>query len=120
MNQEKPELIKDGIQFWPIPATDKASIVFGVDQSHYFHRRKLPNVPRQYIDAASKLFFDGGKPTLGEDVDWSVAKDWLRSRLCSYAPAHESKEATVGYALWVWSPECSDVRAQSPETKGNK
>lgn len=107
----KPEAIKDGIQFWPIPETSAPEAAFGLKEDAYFNRRSLPAVPREYINAASDLFFNGGKlPNLAPGVDRREAARRLRALLCSFAPSHESKEATAAYALWVWStPEIVQV-----------
>ena len=108
----KPECVKDGITFWPIPDVTDTAVAFGADGSDYFQRRALPEVPEEFRSEVSRLFFEGGKlPELGSGVDKRKAARWVRSRLASFAPAHEAKESTVAYALWLWSPESDDVRA---------
>jgi len=109
----KPEAIKDGIQFWPIPKTSAAEAAFGLDENAYFNRRSLPEVPREYVNAVSNLFFNGGQlPQLAPGVDAREAAHRLRALLSSFAPPHESKEATAAYALWVWStPEIVQAAA---------
>ena len=52
---------------------------------------------------ASTLFFEGGHlPEMQGVVDRTAAARVVNRWLRSYAPAHEAKEDTVGYALWVW------------------
>lgn len=95
---ETPECVKNGITFWPIPKFDGDSIAL------YFDRRKLPFVPRKFIDMADELFFSGGKlPAFAPCVDQKKAHRAIRVLLTSWGPSHESKRATVGYALWLWT-----------------
>ena len=106
----KPEAVKDGLQFWPIPATTKLECAFGLDEAAYFNRRSLPDVPRELEKMVQELFFAGGKlPELCKGVDRAEANARMRAMLCSFAPAHESKVATAAYAIWVWTtPEIVD------------
>lgn len=93
-----------GLVFWPIPEFSDPEMAFGAELDRYFNRRDLPDVPRQFKDMANSLFFSGGKlPDLAPQVDRTKAMRAVRAWLSSWAPAHESKEATVGYALWLWS-----------------
>lgn len=110
MTTNLPTTTCKGLTFWPIPEFSKLHAVFGAEESSYFDRSDLPKVPRQYINKASDLFFSGGTPELGEDVDRAKAINALRAWLCSFAPSHESKEATVAYALWCWAPETKHIR----------
>lgn len=99
-----PSPVKDGLTFFPIPAIDDVQAAFGLAADRYFSRHALPDVPRKYKDAANKLFFDGGHlPSLVEGVDRAAATRYLGAMLSSWAPSHEAKETTAGYALWVWS-----------------
>lgn len=99
-----PEATKDGLTFFPIPKIDRAEQVFGQDESAFFNRRSLPDVPREHKNTVSELFFSGGKlPDLDPRVDRALATGFIQSLLSSFAPAHESKEATAAYALWVWT-----------------
>ncbi|MET3654046.1 hypothetical protein [Dyella japonica] len=111
--QNKPCAVKDGLTFWPIPATSRAEAAFGLDESAYFDRRALPDVPRELEHTVQKLFFEGGRmPQLANGVDREAASLRLRAMLASFAPSHESKVATAAYALWVWStPEIVQVAA---------
>ena len=99
-----PEAVKDGIQFWPIPDIEKVTAAFGAGNEMFFPRRNLPDVPRKFTDAAETLFFSGGKlPEFASGVDRAKAATMLRALLGSFAPAHEAKISTAGYAMWVWS-----------------
>jgi hypothetical protein len=99
-----PSATKDGLVFFPIPSFDDASVAFGADASRYFDRRNLPDVPREFEDAANNLFFSGGSlPAFDPRVDPKAAMRMTRALLSSFAPSHEAKETTVGYAFWVWS-----------------
>ena len=109
----KPEAVKDGIQFWPIPETTSTEFAFGLSEPNYFNRRSLPDVPREYKKYVDDLFFDSGRlPDLADGVDRKAASARMRAMLCSFIPSHESKTATAAYALWVWStPEIVQVIA---------
>lgn len=93
----------NGITFFPIKEFTSGDVAFGADISNYFHRSNLPDVPKKYTEMASNLFFNGGKlPRFHEKVNLNDASRALRALLGSFEPPHESKIATVGYALWVW------------------
>lgn len=106
-----PSAVKDGLTFFPVPTFDDVSIAFGADERAFFGRRDLPDVPSQHKDAAMSLFYKGGPlPKFDPRVDTKLAMRAVKAWLVSWAPAHESKEATVGYAFWVWStPEAIDA-----------
>jgi hypothetical protein len=107
-----PEVTHKGLTFLPVPEFDAPTMVFGAPESAYFDRRDLPEVPRKFRDEVSRMFFKGGEwPEFGGDVDARKAKVAIKAWLASFAPAHEAKEATVAYALWVWSPEAAKGRA---------
>jgi hypothetical protein len=111
MSKEIPNAVEKGLTFYPMPEFTDAEIAFGADVSSYFNRRDLPMVPREFKSAAMDLFYNGGKlPEFDKRVDREKAMRAVRALLSSFAPAHESKEATVGYAFWVWSsPEAIDA-----------
>lgn len=112
MTTSEPAVTCKGLTFLPIPEFDGPAAAFGAPASAYFDRHDTPDVPRPFKDEASRLFFSGGKwPDFGADVDAAKARSAIMAWLRSFAPAHEAKEATVAYALWVWSPEASDRRA---------
>lgn len=100
----KPQLSIQGLTFFPIPEVSGVEAAFGATEKSYFDRHNLPEVPEKYENMAHKLFYSGGNLPDGvqSDVDRNKAIDFLTSRLVSFAPAHESKMATVAYALWVW------------------
>lgn len=98
-----PAPTKDGLTFWPIPEFNDPTCVFGADEKHYFNRYNLPDVPRKYTAMVDELFFRGGTlPEMAPQVDRAKAARAVRAWLSSWAPAHEAKIATVGYAFWVW------------------
>lgn len=108
----EPAVTHAGLTFLPVPEFDDRTIAFGAPVSAYFDRRDLPKVPREFKDEFSRLFFTGGAwPAFGADVDQTKAKRALKALMGSFEPAHEAKEATVAYALWVWSPAAAKARA---------
>lgn len=93
----------NGLTFIPVPKFSAAEVAFGADSKAFFNRRNLPDVPKKYTDMATEFFFRGGKtPEFVPGVNKADAVNALRAWMCSFAPAHESKEATLGYALWAW------------------
>lgn len=108
---EKPAEKIYGVTFVPVPKINDLDMVFGKGVK-FFDRHNLPNVPRKFTQAASSLFFNGGEiPEFEPDIDRQDAARMLRAMLGSFDPPHESKEATAGYALWVWSTP-KEERAQ--------
>ncbi len=99
----KPKNKIDGLTFFPVPEFDDITCAFGADESSYFNRRNLPEIPSKYKDKANDLMFNGGAIDVCDKVDKSKALKAVSAWLRSFAPAHESKIATVGYALWLWS-----------------
>lgn len=101
---ELPCKVKDGVTFWPIPDFSGAEAAFGAGRGNYFPRGNLPKVPRKYTDIVDELFFGGGQlPEFAPGIDRAKAKRAISALLSSWEPSHESKIATVAYALWVWS-----------------
>ena len=99
----KPQKKIKCITFFPVPEFGEMAAGLGADESQFFSRHDLPEVPSEYEDLAQKLFFDGGAiPKLHHSVDRKKAIKALRAWLRSFEPAHEAKIATVGYALWLW------------------
>ena len=93
-----------GITFFPVPEFSDVAAAFGADEAQFFSRHELPDVPRKYEDMAQALFSKGGAlPELHPSVDRKKALTALRAWLGSFAPAHEAKIATAGYALWLWT-----------------
>jgi len=102
----KPEKTIKGLTFYPVPEFDDITVAMGADESAFFNRHDLPEFPREYDDLANKLMFSGGKlEGLSPKVPMDKAMRAVRAWLCSFAPAHEAKTATVGYALWLWSDD---------------
>ena len=113
--QPAPAVRINGLTFLPVPDFSERAPT-GAD---YFRRGRLPDVPSKFANEASRLFFEGGKfPEFGADVDAQTAKRAIAALLRSWSPPHESKEATVAYALWVWSPEAAAARAAVAKTTG--
>ena len=106
-----PSAVVRGLTFFPVPEFSDPEIAFGAQEGSFFNRRDLPDVPRKYRDAAMGLFYSGGKlPAFDPRIDPTLAARATKAWLGSWAPAHESKEATVGYAFWLWStPEAIDA-----------
>lgn len=102
---EKPRESIDGVTFIPVPDFDGVKAVFGASADSFLNRHfDMRIIPREWRDMASTLFFSGGTiPKFQSDVDRKAAVLALHAWLRSFAPAHEAKEATVAYALWVWS-----------------
>lgn len=91
------------------PEFQDADLAFGADAKCYFNRYKRPDVPHKFSDMAGRLFFEGGAlPAFADDIDPVKARRAIRALLCSFAPAHEAKESTVAYALWVWTTPASE------------
>lgn len=109
---ETPSIESRGLTFWPIPEFSDVEIAFGADSDKFFSRHDMPDVPREFEKKANDLFFSGGTlDGLDPRVDKALASRAIQAWLCSFAPAHEAKSATVGYALWVWStPKALDAK----------
>ena len=94
----KPQKTIKGITFFPIP-----QIPDFAGEACYFPRRDRPDVPRKYRTMAASLFFEGGTlPPMQAQIDRNKAVQAVAGWLRSFATAHEVKEDTVGYALWLW------------------
>jgi len=112
-----PSVTMKGLTFLPVPDFTDVQCAFGADAKDYFMRRDLPEVPRKFTAEAMRMFYEGGAfPEFGDDVDAVKAKRAIKAWLSSWSPSHEAKEATVGYALWVWSPEAAKSRQQAKAT----
>lgn len=100
-----PSPTHSGLTFFPVPEFTGPHVAFGADAKAFFpDRYDLPKVPREHCSAAMKLFYEGGRlPEFDPRVDRTLAFRAAQAWLASFAPAHETKEATVGYAFWVWS-----------------
>jgi len=104
MDKTIPSATNRGLTFYPIPTFGDPEIAFGARSEAFFDRRDLPEVPKEYCDRAMALFYGGGQlPEFDARVDRKLAIRAVKAWLGSWSPAHESKEATVGYAFWVWS-----------------
>ena len=114
---EVPSVTNRGITFFPVPKFDNACIAFGADLNAYFpDRHDLPEVPEDWINEANRLFYKGGPlPEFDPRVDRTEAGRAVHAWLRSWGPSHEQKEATVGYAFWVWTSAAAiDAAEQQP------
>ena len=111
MSQEIPSATNRGLTFFPVPEFSDGELAFGAPASRYFAKSDHPPVPGEHTSRAMDLFVSGGAlPDLDPRVDRALAARAVSAWLSSFAPSHESKEATVGYAFWVWStPEAIDA-----------
>ncbi len=99
-----PQLSIQGLTFYPIPEVSDIEVVLGAKGTRFFNRWELPDVPPEYEAYANKVFLAGGRlPELQPAVDRAKARRAMQAWLCSFAPPHEAKIATVAYALWVWT-----------------
>lgn len=83
----------------------------------------------RYTGVAQALFFDGGSLAqhglrFKAGIDKAAAMTAIRAWLCSFAPKHEIKIGTVGYALSRWcedcAPESAGPGAQTPHQARRK
>ncbi len=96
---DKPEPTCKGLTFYPIPELKGL-----LDESRYFKRRELPDVPLEFEKMVRSMFFSGGElPEMPKCIDTAKAESAVSAWFYSCAPAHEAKIATVAYALWVWT-----------------
>lgn len=100
---------------YPLFDVDDISIVFSTAQGHVadggpyldYYAGQCRDVPRAYKDKANHLFFHGGSlADIGlkarEGYDAARVRRAIQYLLGSFAPKHEEKEATVGFALMKW------------------
>ena len=96
---------------YPIPEFSDAEVAFGADQKHYLTREQMGDeFYREHHPSAriaSALFFRGGSLEghglrFRKGIDRAKAARAIRALLCSFAPKHEVKIGTVGYALDKW------------------
>lgn len=111
----KPELVSTSslppLGEFSIPNFDKVSIIFGAELRQYPHYESIPQEFRRghtvFNKAASGLFFRGGRledfgVQFRAGINPGIARAAIHAWLCSFAPPHEQKEATVAWALSVW------------------
>lgn len=96
---------------FPVPEFDDLTVAFGAEESAYPTREQLgdfygfPHTP--YHDAASALFYKGGKLAdhglkWKADIDGAKAMRAVRAFLSSFEPKHETKIGTVALAFAKW------------------
>lgn len=100
---------------FPVPAFTDIDAIFGAGAKTYLTREQMGadfyGDHNRFTRAASDLLFQGGKLAdfglaLKPDIDKVAAMHAIRAWLCSFAPEHEIKIWTVGYALSKW---CEDA-----------
>lgn len=98
-------------QTFTVPAFDAPAAVFGADAREYLTREQMGSdfyaMRGKHCDAADGLFFSGGKLSdhglrFRAEIDQRAAMMAVRAWLSSFAPKHEIKIGTVGYALSKW------------------
>lgn len=100
---------------YPLFDVDNISLVFSTAHGHVadggpyldYYGGQCRAVPREYKEKASHLFFCGGSlADIGlkarEGFDAVRVRRAVQYLLGSFAPKHEEKEATVGFALMKW------------------
>jgi len=86
---------------------------FGADIKDYPSREVIPEEFQRhrgtkFNEIVSALFFKGGSLSdhgvrIKPDIDRAAAMTAIRALLCSFAPKHEHKEATVAWCLSEWT-----------------
>lgn len=105
-----PDVTCKGITFLPVPEFGREA------PAAYFKADDLPDVPREFMEEARRLFCWGDQwPAFGDDVEAKRAKHAIQAWLWLSAPSHEAKITTIAYALWVWSPAAAQARAAQAE-----
>jgi hypothetical protein len=119
-SQAKQPAANAKIPAYPYWQADAADASFGADLSRYVKRDEAYAIERNLHREAgvcSALFFSGGR-LADHGLRWrpEIARQrpmqTLRALLCSFAPSHEAKTATVALALHHW---CEPI----PEAEGN-
>lgn len=99
-----------------VPKFEGISTVFGADISEYPPMEMIPpefkSWSGRYPNIVSSLFFKGGKfedhgIRLKPNISKMLAMSAIRAWMCSFAPKHEHKTATVAWALSQWTEDLS-------------
>lgn len=110
-----PDVIPD----YPFWQASEVEAVFGAERERYVNRYDAGDISRllrKEVKAGSALFFSGGR-LADHGLQWrpEIAAQkpmlTLQALLCSYAPAHEAKEATVALALHHWCEPTAEAEA---------
>lgn len=95
-----------------VPGFTRVHAAFGADLREYPPMDLIPDEFKRYSgkyqNIVSALFFNGGRLAdhniqWRKDIDPDGAMIAVRSWLCSFAPQHEHKTATVAWALSEWT-----------------
>jgi len=70
-------------------------------------------VERVWREAASHLFFSGGRPVWRDGIDGRLATRHLRCVLGTFSSSHEYKEAAAGLLLKAWCRDVLDSEGRS-------
>jgi len=103
-----PELIAMKIGDWQLPRFNALSAAFGAAGNDYPPASMIPDGLHKFEDIASTLFFKGGKLSdhgieFKPGIERRSAMTAIQALLCSFAPKHEIKTATVAWALSEWT-----------------
>lgn len=94
-----------GVAFFPVPEFSDSEVFRGAEGGFI---SGVP-IPEKFEMLAEKLFFEGGEfPELNPRVNREKAMRAVGAWLGSFAPSHEEKINTVGYALWLWTSKTLD------------
>src|SRR5260221_475266 len=94
-----------------IPKFTDLNAAFGAEEKDYPKWHDIPqefhNLRHLGCEIASQIFFKGGRLSdygvqFKPGVDQNSAMRAIRAWLCSFAPKHEVKIATVGMAISDW------------------
>lgn len=103
----------EGLKLGPhqFPAFDGPAAVFGANERDYPAMHIIPEQFKSfsgpYQNVFSGLFYNGGKLddfglTVKAGINRAQFFTALRALMCSWAPKHEHKTATVAWALSEW------------------
>ena len=97
---------------FPVPEVSDVDVAFGAGGSAYLTREQMGDEfygdRNEYTKHASALFFRGGSilpegRRWRDGIDQAKASRAIKAMLCSFAPKHEIKIGTVGFALREWT-----------------
>lgn len=112
---------------FPVPEFTQVQAVFGADARDYLTREQMGDDfyadRNEFTRHVQSLFFSGG-PVIPAGRQWKTGVDRAKAMLAinawlrSFAPQHEIKIGTVGYALAQWTePSVTPHQAQRKKPK---